>query len=82
MTTVTAKTVTLTIDGKPVAVPQGTLLIEAAKQAGIEVPSFCYYPGLALQGACRMCQGHRQCADDGHKAGRAGDDQQNASDPD
>ena len=55
MTTVTATTVTLTIDGKPVAVPQGTLLIEAAKQAGIEVPSFCYYPGLALQGACRMC---------------------------
>src|SRR5438876_8228648 len=55
MTTVTATTVTLTIDGKPVTVPAGTLLIEAAKQAGIEVPSFCYYPGLALQGACRMC---------------------------
>jgi len=48
-------TVTVTIDGKPVTVPPGTLLIEAAKQAGIEVPSFCYYPGLALQGACRMC---------------------------
>src|SRR5215469_6996947 len=48
-------TVALTIDGKPVAVPAGTLLIEAAKQAGSEVPSFCYYPGLALQGACRMC---------------------------
>jgi NADH-quinone oxidoreductase subunit G len=47
--------VTLTIDGKPVAVPTGTLLIEAAKQVGSEVPSFCYYPGLALQGACRMC---------------------------
>ena len=49
------QTVTLTIDGKPVTVPAGTLLIEAAKQAGIEVPSFCYYPGLTLQGACRMC---------------------------
>ncbi|HXJ93392.1 MAG TPA: NADH-quinone oxidoreductase subunit NuoG [Terriglobia bacterium] len=48
-------TVNLTIDGKPVAVPTGTLLIEAAKQVGSEVPSFCYYPGLALQGACRMC---------------------------
>ncbi|HEY6293451.1 MAG TPA: NADH-quinone oxidoreductase subunit NuoG [Terriglobia bacterium] len=47
--------VTLTIDGKSVSVPAGTLLIEAAKQAGIEVPSFCYYPGLSLQGACRMC---------------------------
>ncbi|HEV2176731.1 MAG TPA: NADH-quinone oxidoreductase subunit NuoG [Terriglobia bacterium] len=47
--------VTLAIDGKPVTVPPGTLLIEAAKQVGIEIPSFCYYPGLALQGACRMC---------------------------
>src|SRR5438876_10897090 len=50
-----ATTLALTIDGKAVSVPAGTLLIEAAKQAGIEVPSFCYYPGLALQGACRMC---------------------------
>ncbi len=47
--------VNLTIDGKPVSVPTGTLLIEAVKQVGIEVPSFCYYPGLTLQGACRMC---------------------------
>jgi NADH-quinone oxidoreductase subunit G len=47
--------VTLTIDGKEVKVPAGTLLIEAAKQAGIEIPSYCYYPGLTLQGACRMC---------------------------
>lgn len=48
-------TVTLTIDGKSITVPPGTLLIEAAKQSAIDVPSFCYYPGLALQGACRMC---------------------------
>jgi len=47
--------VTLTIDGKSVTVPPGTLLIEAARMASVEVPSFCYYPGLALQGACRMC---------------------------
>ncbi len=53
--TATLATVTLTIDGRPATVPPGTLLIEAAKQVGIEVPSFCYYPGLALQGACRMC---------------------------
>lgn len=50
-----ADSVTLTIDSKLVTVPPGTLLIEAAKQVGIEVPSFCYYPGLTLQGACRMC---------------------------
>ncbi|MGE5327492.1 MAG: NADH-quinone oxidoreductase subunit NuoG [Deltaproteobacteria bacterium] len=48
-------TIALTIDGKSVTAAPGTLLIEAAKQAGIEIPSFCYYPGLALQGACRMC---------------------------
>jgi NADH-quinone oxidoreductase subunit G len=47
--------VTLTVDGKKVTAPAGTLLIEACKRVGIEVPSFCYYPNLSLQGACRMC---------------------------
>ncbi|MBO0912316.1 MAG: molybdopterin-dependent oxidoreductase [Acidobacteria bacterium] len=50
-----AKLVNLTVDGKPVSAPAGALLIEASKSAGIEVPSFCYYPNLSLQGACRMC---------------------------
>src|SRR5271157_290344 len=45
----------LTIDGKEVQAAPGTLVIEAAKRAGIEIPSFCYYEGLSLQGACRMC---------------------------
>ena len=47
--------VTFTVDGKKLTAPAGTLLIEACKSAGIEVPSFCYYPNLSLQGACRMC---------------------------
>ncbi len=47
--------VNLTVDGKKLTVPAGTLLIEACKSTGIEVPSFCYYPDLSLQGACRMC---------------------------
>jgi len=47
--------VNLTVDGKKVTAPAGTLLIEACKTVGIEVPSFCYYPNLSLQGACRMC---------------------------
>src|SRR5438128_3935704 len=47
--------VTITVDGKKVTAPAGTLLIEACKSVGIEVPSFCYYPNLSLQGACRMC---------------------------
>ena len=50
-----ADSVNLTIDGKAVQAAPGTLLINAAKQAGIEIPSFCYYDGLALQAACRMC---------------------------
>ncbi len=49
------KRITFTIDGRQLTAPAGTLVIEAAKREGIEVPSFCYYPGLALQAACRMC---------------------------
>src|SRR5947209_13514383 len=47
--------VNITVDGKKVTAPAGTLLIDACKSVGIEVPSFCYYPNLSLQGACRMC---------------------------
>jgi len=47
--------INITVDGKRVTAAQGTLLIEACKSVGIEVPSFCYYPNLSLQGACRMC---------------------------
>ena len=49
------KQITFTINDQKVTTPAGTLVIEAAKHQGIEVPSFCYYPGLALQAACRMC---------------------------
>src|ERR1051325_9576529 len=49
------KLVTLTVDGKQLTAPAGTLLIEACKSSGIEILSFCYYPGLSLQAACRMC---------------------------
>jgi NADH-quinone oxidoreductase subunit G len=47
--------VNIIVDGKKVTAAAGTLLIEACKSVGIEVPSFCYYPNLSLQGACRMC---------------------------
>jgi NADH-quinone oxidoreductase chain G len=49
------KQITFTLDGRQVTATAGTLVINAAKAQGIEVPSFCYYPGLALQAACRMC---------------------------
>ncbi len=47
--------VNFTVDGRQITAPAGTLLIEACKSAGIEIPAFCYYPGLSLQAACRMC---------------------------
>jgi len=50
-----ADLINLIIDGRAVTAPPGTLVINAAKQVGIEVPSFCYYDGLTLQAACRMC---------------------------
>jgi NADH-quinone oxidoreductase subunit G len=50
-----ADLVKFTIDGRELEVPAGTLVIEAAKRAGIEIPSFCYYEGYSLQAACRMC---------------------------
>lgn len=47
--------VNLTINGKPVTVEAGTMLLEAAKQVGYEVPHYCYHPGLSIGGNCRMC---------------------------
>jgi len=49
------KLIHLKINDREVEVPAGTLVIEATRRLGIEVPSFCYYPGLSLQAACRMC---------------------------
>lgn len=47
--------VTLTIDGLPVTVAKGTLIVEAARRLGIEIPVYCYHPKLAPVGACRVC---------------------------
>jgi NADH-quinone oxidoreductase subunit G len=47
--------VTITVDGKKLTAPAGALLIDVCRKAGIEIPAFCYYPGLSLQAACRMC---------------------------
>ena len=45
----------LTIDGKEIEVPAGTNLIEAARRLGIEIPHYCYHPGLSIAGQCRLC---------------------------
>jgi len=50
-----ADLINLTIDGRAVKAAPGTILINAAKQVGIEIPSFCYYDGLTSVAACRMC---------------------------
>ncbi|MBA3497105.1 MAG: (2Fe-2S)-binding protein [Gemmatimonadales bacterium] len=47
--------VNVTIDGMPVSVPKGTPIIEAAKQAGVLVPHYCYHPSLPSPAVCRMC---------------------------
>jgi len=49
------KLIKLKINDREVQVSPGTLVIEATRRLGTEVPSFCYYPGLSLQAACRMC---------------------------
>ena len=47
--------VTLTIDGRKVEVEAGTTVLEAARQAGINIPTLCYLEGLNAIGACRVC---------------------------
>jgi NADH-quinone oxidoreductase subunit G len=47
--------VTVNIDGKEIAVPKGTNVIEAARMVNVDVPHYCYHPKLAVVGNCRMC---------------------------
>jgi NADH-quinone oxidoreductase subunit G len=47
--------VNVTIDGLSVAVPKGTMIIEAAERAGVLVPHYCYHPSLPSPAVCRMC---------------------------
>jgi NADH-quinone oxidoreductase subunit G len=47
--------VKFTLDGRELHAAPGTLVIDAAKKAGIEIPAFCYYEGYSLCAACRMC---------------------------
>ncbi|MBI3548053.1 MAG: (2Fe-2S)-binding protein [Elusimicrobia bacterium] len=49
------KTVKFTINGKPVEAKENSLVIDAAREAGIEVPHYCYHPALGNPGVCRLC---------------------------
>ncbi|WP_040952086.1 NADH-dependent [FeFe] hydrogenase, group A6 [Gorillibacterium massiliense] len=48
-------TVKLTIDGIETEVPQGTTVLEAARELGIQVPSLCYMKGVNCSSSCRVC---------------------------
>ena len=49
------KMINLKIDGTPVTVPEGTTLLEAARQAGVKIPTLCFLKDINEIGACRMC---------------------------
>ena len=49
------KQITLTIDGTEITAPEGMLIVDAAKAAGIDIPVFCYHPKMEPVGMCRMC---------------------------
>ncbi len=50
-----AKLITLKIDDKTLTIPDGTLIVDAAKKVGIDIPVFCYHPKMKPVGMCRMC---------------------------
>ena len=49
------ESVTLTIDGRQVSVEKGKTVLQAAIEAGISVPYYCYHPGIGIEGSCRVC---------------------------
>src|SRR5918997_5102382 len=49
------ETVTLTIDGRQISIPKGTSVLQAAIESGIQVPYYCYHPGLGIDASCRVC---------------------------
>lgn len=49
------KMVNLTIDGRQIQAPAGSSVLEAARAAGIYIPTLCYHPDLRPEGACRLC---------------------------
>ncbi|AWI07935.1 2Fe-2S iron-sulfur cluster-binding protein [Ereboglobus luteus] len=54
-TAATPDLVTVNIDGRDIAVPRGTNVVEAARLLGVNVPHYCYHPKLPVVGNCRMC---------------------------
>src|SRR5579859_7739107 len=47
--------VNITVNGEPLQVPKGEMIVESIKRLGLDVPIFCYHPRMAPVGMCRMC---------------------------
>ena len=47
--------VNLTVDGKNISTPKGTMLLEAIRGAGISIPTLCAHEAVSRSGACRLC---------------------------
>ena len=47
--------ISLTVDDRPIRVADGTTILDAARSAGIEIPTLCWYPKLPVVGSCRLC---------------------------
>lgn len=50
------KTAKLTVDGRVIETPEGTPLLQAMLDAGLDIPHYCYHPKLSIDGSCRLCQ--------------------------
>ena len=53
--TTAVRTVSVTIDGREVTVPEGTTIYDAAKQIGVDIPVLCHNERFDPVGVCRMC---------------------------
>lgn len=47
--------ISLSVDGRPVEVPAGTTVLQAARRLGINIPTLCHYDGVKPYGGCRIC---------------------------
>ena len=64
-----ADTITLTVDGTALTVPPGATLLDAARQAGADVPTLCYYPNIDASANCRLCVVEQVFETNGHATG-------------
>ena len=62
--------ITLVIDGKQVKVNEGTTILEAAREAGVYIPTLCYHPSLPSDGSCELCLIEIDGRDTAHKSHR------------